>query len=486
MDLLWRGPDFRDNQYASFTFYSPEKEAQSPERVLQDVENITWPATVAIQYEPTITKPEYEKQTHSKVLTTGQDWGTYLNQLPLANSATNGPTASIMCETPLNYSNGPRSRLNSILPSFPPYGDLPLGSHNAVKLRQLPVEEETFKNMVSKLHIHQALHIILNRGAHSICRISYSTGTLENAGIPCVSYILRTSVALSPDHALSITYFPTAKRLYALFLGYENTHVETVHQRLEFAGKATLQPFALINIFLEIEKKHHFRLVNDHNYNMLALVGNLVVSSTDIIDIYKDVLFLRDQLEQWKAEILSFREHMGDDFPKDMPDPLDATGKKQLPLLEPREYLDRLVREYDARSRVCEGILGTGGLAFQVETANIARMETAKMKAIAVLTMVFLPATFVCTFLSMGVFDWQANTNPIPVPSQDSSPEAERILSPLWWIFFPMSGGLTAIVLYLYYYGTNLKRISIGMRSLVRSASSLVRPKREKAERSRV
>lgn len=107
----------------------------------------------------------------------------------------------------------------------------------------------------------------------------------------------------------------------------------------------------------------------DYNYQMLALVVNSAVSSSEIIKIYKDVLFLRDQLEQWKAEILGLREDMGEEFPGEMIDPLDGEGKRRVPLLEAKEYLDRLVREYDARSRVCEGILGTGGLAFQVVSA---------------------------------------------------------------------------------------------------------------------
>lgn len=44
----------------------------------------------------------------------------------------------------------------------------------------------------------------------------------------------------------------------------------------------------------------------------------------------------------------------------------------------------------------------------------------------------------------MGVFDWKANP---PKETQDGKQEeGQGILAPLWWIFFPLSAGLTAIV----------------------------------------
>lgn len=87
--------------------------------------------------------------------------------------------------------------------------------------------------------------------------------------------------------------------------------------------------------------------------------------------MYKDIVFLRDQLEGWKSEILGFREYMGDDFPGEMLDPFDK--EKRLPLLEAREYLDRLIREYDSKSRMCEEMLGAAGLQFQFVSSMAVR-----------------------------------------------------------------------------------------------------------------
>ncbi|KAK0752897.1 hypothetical protein B0T18DRAFT_395581 [Schizothecium vesticola] len=61
------------------------------------------------------------------------------------------------------------------------------------------------------------------------------------------------------------------------------------------------------------------------------------------------------------------------------------------------------------------------------------------MKALAILTMVFLPATFVGTFMSMGLFNWQPK-------------DGDSVLSPWWYIYFVVTGGLTTLVFVVYLY----------------------------------
>lgn len=48
----------------------------------------------------------------------------------------------------------------------------------------------------------------------------------------------------------------------------------------------------------------------------------------------------------------------------------------------------------------------------------------------------------------MGVFDWHAT--PAKEPKEGETEESHGILAPLWWIFFPLSGGLTAVVWYVF------------------------------------
>lgn len=63
-----------------------------------------------------------------------------------------------------------------------------------------------------------------------------------------------------------------------------------------------------------------------------------------------------------------------------------------------------------------------------------AGLDSVAMKTLALVTAIFLPATFIATLFSMSMFDWQA----------DSS---SAVLSPEFWIFWVVSVPLSVAVL---------------------------------------
>lgn len=58
------------------------------------------------------------------------------------------------------------------------------------------------------------------------------------------------------------------------------------------------------------------------------------------------------------------------------------------------------------------------------------------MKAITVLTMVFLPATFVCSLFGMGFFDFEISSN-----------ESKLRVAHQFWVYFVVTIPLTVVVL---------------------------------------
>jgi Mg2+ and Co2+ transporter CorA len=72
---------------------------------------------------------------------------------------------------------------------------------------------------------------------------------------------------------------------------------------------------------------------------------------------------------------------------------------------------------------------------YTAEIAFETRRDSAAMKTIAVLTIVFLPGTFVATILSMDMFQWQPD---------DGGPAT---VSRLFWVYWVITIPLTAIVL---------------------------------------
>ncbi|KAK4182334.1 hypothetical protein QBC35DRAFT_510183 [Podospora australis] len=75
--------------------------------------------------------------------------------------------------------------------------------------------------------------------------------------------------------------------------------------------------------------------------------------------------------------------------------------------------------------------------------AAAAKRDSAAMKAIAFVTMLFLPATFVAAFLSMPFVDW----NDGGTPAGDNESNSPTKTTPLVWIYWAITGPLTVSLL---------------------------------------
>ncbi|KAJ3512949.1 hypothetical protein NM208_g15252 [Fusarium decemcellulare] len=123
-----------------------------------------------------------------------------------------------------------------------------------------------------------------------------------------------------------------------------------------------------------------------------------------------------------------------------------------------KERLQDIVNEYDVYIRECTHIMDTMTLATQLElsrdvmigqeislinldVAKMARRDGSLMRSIATLGMVFLPATFVSTFFSMGFFQWG-----------EGEAKEGQILSPYFWIYVVVTVALTIPIILIFYF----------------------------------
>ncbi|KAK0648507.1 hypothetical protein B0T16DRAFT_408321 [Cercophora newfieldiana] len=376
-------------------------------------------------------KPSFIKTT--RVLETQVDWEGWLKDVPQPDSITaDGSLSFIVC------------------PRAPDKGVGGKALRNPLNLTHVPLPDaETFTRLIETFHVHQATQTIMNRGWAIILRSEDRSGTDRK-----IYYNLRTTNSLDHDTALTITHIPAKRLTYAISLGYTDVQVNTVLGRLEFAEHAALEPFTLINAFIQIEKRYRFEQVELHVDDITRRIKNFsseiaaAASSKSKSKISRPILeddpqnlvgkagemrLLTNGLVSWAREMERFKEKVAREFPS-------CVGKdEKFPLLDAGEYLDRTVDEYGAMVRRCEGMLEQVSMTFQMETSSIARQEVNKMKALAILTMLFLPATFVATFMSMGLFEWHPK-------------DGERVLSNYWWIYFLVAGVLTLGVFLVYFW----------------------------------
>ncbi|KAL7905496.1 hypothetical protein GGI35DRAFT_483614 [Trichoderma velutinum] len=157
---------------------------------------------------------------------------------------------------------------------------------------------------------------------------------------------------------------------------------------------------------------------------------------------------LKNGLENWKTQLRKMFDHTQEledmDFGMSRNIPTEIWTNRRDGLKECgnriRERLRDLIDEYDDFIRECDHIMAGMSLATQLDLNHIGRKdarlnenisrsslavaETAQrdgslMKSIAILGMIYLPATFVCTFFSMGFFQWRGQGDNTTTVSPD-------------------------------------------------------------------
>ncbi|KAH6997410.1 hypothetical protein EDB80DRAFT_897078 [Ilyonectria destructans] len=151
-------------------------------------------------------------------------------------------------------------------------------------------------------------------------------------------------------------------------------------------------------------------------------------------DLWLQISRLRNGLGNWQCQLRNMINHVEElgstEFASDKPSSYSNVQKFREVGVRIRERLQELVDEYDEYIRECTHIMDGLTLATQLElshigrsdaktnfeiskvnleVAQLTRRDSSVMKSIAVLGMIFLPATFVTAFFSMGFFDWNGD-----------------------------------------------------------------------------
>lgn len=93
MDQLWKGHEFRDDQFADFGYLSSdlckEEEATFPDGLdnlppppAEEDEEPSWPVATLILYSPSASQPDYSRYVHSQLVGAGHwSWERLLSQV---------------------------------------------------------------------------------------------------------------------------------------------------------------------------------------------------------------------------------------------------------------------------------------------------------------------------------------------------------------------------------------------------------------------
>ncbi|KAI1499332.1 hypothetical protein F5X99DRAFT_289906 [Biscogniauxia marginata] len=287
--------------------------------------------------------------------------------------------------------------------------------HSAI-LNYLPFSRESFQLIRDGLQLHRSLAVLVGRGVPTISRI------------PCPSansivYTLRTQHNMTGHMALTITYFKEQRETHAILLGCSQEDTQIVRRKLKEARETAFSPFTLIKAFLDLEMRRRFLAVDKTVSSALREPwqppGRQGMSAEDerehedkdkgyimpSIETHIGAGQLKVALKAWKIQLVKLGRYASEDFAEG----IHADD------MDPHEYLHQLIYEYDIKIAHCERALQLTSLTFQMQIANLTRRDGKEMRAIALLTMIFLPATFVAktqhdtqTLMAVPTFDFDA------------------------------------------------------------------------------
>lgn len=188
-----------------------------------------------------------------------------------------------------------------------------------------------------------------------------------------IVFVLCIDSILQNHAAICITYFPKSRQVYALYLGYSSRQdVLDMTARLVKNRDHTNSPFVLIAAFLEIERKHRVKQIDEmvNIYSQKLQPSQSSLNSTphrapaigktsgSSQDFNSRLGTLKAQLTIWTSQLKKVSAAR-DRFPE-----LNLTRAGGF-LLDPQDYVNDMIETYEEGIMKCENILKVMSLAFQ-------------------------------------------------------------------------------------------------------------------------
>ncbi|KLU85099.1 hypothetical protein MAPG_04131 [Magnaporthiopsis poae ATCC 64411] len=361
---------------------------------------------------------------------------------------------------------------------------------NPMLLEHLPFSRAVFDGITDNFFVHPSITQAIQRLGPSFSRTHLKLG--DPLG-PAIAYVCRGSNAWPGDIALSATHFPSTGLTYAVFFGCEFDEKPARVTALKSGDRITgllsnsestvAHPMLLVGIFAEIELRRHMPIVKKAVAGLLGTVDDVTAGEagqeeSHAIKPWVNMQFIKIKLEAWRRELEKMVAHVeelsrtlyqasevvpreGDIDPLTL-QPYTAAQITAFKIEEERraslratgerikERLQDITNQYHemiSMSRMTmEGLTMATQLAntrTNTEIAEKTKKDGEQMKSIAILTMVFLPATFLATFFSMSFFKWD-------VPEGD-------VISRNIWVYFLITTCLT-LGLYVWWSKTQSRR----------------------------
>ncbi|EQB54938.1 hypothetical protein CGLO_05189 [Colletotrichum gloeosporioides Cg-14] len=293
------------------------------------------------------------------------------------------------------------------------------------------------------------------------------------------------ATTLPDDLALSSTYIPSTGSTFAVVYGCTERQMSDIEARIRRSNEQLNHPLLMSGIFVELERKRLVLSV-DQLVDEFTLKSDELESEPWNMDpkadedgqkTQKDYLkvclrsrSLIDHIQASKRQLSKFLDEI-DEVAEELQSLSPGARWAESPATQTklgkigrdmRKRVEDIIREYDDKIDECNKVVYNTSLAVQtvwnhkmrqdsfttteISKANRAmafdtRHESAQMRTIAILTMIYLPLSSVAAIFSMDMFNWEASAG-------------ESIVSKHIWLFAVLTVGLTFLTLVAWRVGT--------------------------------
>ncbi|KAE9568798.1 hypothetical protein CGMCC3_g15089 [Colletotrichum fructicola] len=346
----------------------------------------------------------------------------------------------------------------------------------------LPMPKPTWNRITREFHVHREITRTILRDVACFSYLPHHD--LYSRQIK-LGFTARMATTLPNDLALSSTYIPSTGSTFAVVYGCTEKQMSDIEARIRRSNEQRHHPLLMSGIFIELERKRvifsvdklvdEFTLKSDElesePWNMDPKADeDGQKTQKDYLNVCRRSRSLIDHIQASKRQLSKFLDEI-DEVAEElqslgpeakwaespaMQTKLGAVGRDM------RKRVQDIIREYDDNIDECNKVVYNTSLAVQtvwnhkmrqdsltttqISKANRAmafdtRHESAQMRTIAILTMIYLPLSSVAAIFSMDMFNWEAGAG-------------ESIVSKHIWLFAVLTVGLTFLTLVAWRVGT--------------------------------
>ncbi|KAI5460791.1 hypothetical protein BGZ63DRAFT_414903 [Mariannaea sp. PMI_226] len=306
-------------------------------------------------------------------------------------------------------------------------------------VRTVPFTRQQFEDVTKSFYTHPTISRVISRADFPIFSSSFI-----DIGMPACIYNCRSSNAWDMDLALSATYFPRFSLTFAILYGCTAAMEKDIVNRLAATRQEANHPLLMAGIFAEFERARHMKLVRstvatlethifdiDHHYDDTSESRRVRRDERNMAKrtAWLDANYLRNGLVSWRTQIEKMMNEVDqiETMERDAISRSEGAGRLDLTASHVRVATGRKVKgrlseiheEYEDWIRDCTMRVDGVAMATQwaqgdtnVEIALATKSDSNYMRSIALLTMVFLPGTFLAGVFSMTFFNWNSDDGP--------------------------------------------------------------------------